>query len=102
MEFSFVSDPLKESYVLRLITERLQINHDVAFYQFYYCLSVSGDRPNAKVEMLFSMSWLIYLSPLSLMAVAYHKPCWPAYHCMFYLKYWHSVIADLAYVIIRP
>ena len=53
MEFSFVSDPLKESYVLRLITEPLQIKHNVAFCQFYYCFSVSGDRSNAKVEMLF-------------------------------------------------
>ena len=52
--------PLKESYVFISITEPLQIKHDVAFCQFYYCLSVSGDRPNAKVEMLFSMSWLPY------------------------------------------
>ena len=73
MEFSFVSVPLKESNVLRLITDSLQIKHDVAYCQFYSCLSVSGDRPNAKVEMLFSMGWFIYLSPLSLMAVAYHK-----------------------------
>ena len=102
MEFSFVSDPLKEAYVLRLITEPLQIKHDVEYCQFYYCLLVSGDRPNAKVEMLFSMSWLRYLP--------YH--CWllPIINnqlaglliivCL-YLKCWHSIIADLAHVIIR-
>ena len=39
----FTVCPLKESYVLRLITEPLQIKHDVVFCQFYYCSSVSGD-----------------------------------------------------------